>query len=826
MVKAFVVFLTFFLWFGKGIASQEYVIRMMPGAVHGIPPKEATDPRSLARRAVFESFRKKHPEIKIVHAGGFELSGMRGESGFLMSMAGETAPDIFYVNFRQYYNYIDQGFCQPLTGFIAKDPKVLSTVHPKIQEVLKSYNGEIYAMPWYQCAQSLYYRKDHFIQAGLDPNKPPRTWDEFYEYGKKLVESAPGRRGFSFMKGAGQKAIGMGLTAYHWSNFVWQAGGEIVEPAENGRWRSKIDSPEGAKALDFFRKLTTVKWAHPKTGEQAGPVAYVSSTFAQDVSDGKVSMWFGYTNDIMLAAIDLNPSLLGVARMPKGPGGYANEINAGMWAINSSVKDQKKREACWKFLKFFNSDEAARIQTEKFVELGLGGLVNPHYLKKFGYSDLAAQVDPNYVKANEQLFLTGHPEPYGKNCQQVYVVLEGALDRGMIDTKTPSRQILKDISVEMNRKLLGYTPPEILNRQRIWAVWILGLFVGLGAISGILVMRKKKKNQYEISSHQTEKPSFNSKKMGQNHKRIYRVLAICLLPALLSVILWSYYPLLKGLVIAFQDYTLLLGTKWVGVDNFIEVFTQPIFYKSVFNSFAFVALSILLGFFIPVFLALALNEIPKGAVFFRTLFYLPAMTSPILIALLWGQFYDRSETGLINRMLSPLIDAFNWMAIHLLGMSGPPIEKALDWLGNPVLAMFAVVLPGIWAAAGPGSILYLAALKNIPNERYEAADLDGADWKKKVFSITLPSLKPLIIINLLGVFVAGFKAMENIFVLTGGGPLYSTHTMGLEIWSNAFMFLKFGYATAAAWVMGAILIGFTLLQIRNMMNVRYTAAKL
>ena len=202
------------------------------------------------------------------------------------------------------------------------------------------------------------------------------------------------------------------------------------------------------------------------------------------------------------------------------------------------------------------------------------------------------------------------------------------------------------------------------------------------------------------------------------------------------------------------------------------------------------------------------------------------MTSPILIALLWGQFYDRSETGLINRMLSPLIDAFNWMAIHLLGMSGPPIEKALDWLGNPVLAMFAVVLPGIWAAAGPGSILYLAALKNIPNERYEAADLDGADWKKKVFSITLPSLKPLIIINLLGVFVAGFKAMENIFVLTGGGPLYSTHTMGLEIWSNAFMFLKFGYATAAAWVMGAILIGFTLLQIRNMMNVRYTAAKL
>jgi multiple sugar transport system permease protein len=140
--------------------------------------------------------------------------------------------------------------------------------------------------------------------------------------------------------------------------------------------------------------------------------------------------------------------------------------------------------------------------------------------------------------------------------------------------------------------------------------------------------------------------------------------------------------------------------------------------------------------------------------------------------------------------------------------------------------MFAVVLPGVWAGAGPGSVLYLAALKNIPDERYEAADLDGASWWHKVRFITLPGLKPLILINLLGVFIAGFKAMENIFVLTGGGPLYSTHTIGLEVWTNAFMYLKFGYATAAAWVMGAILIGFTLVQIRNLTRMRFGTARL
>ncbi|MER3496927.1 MAG: hypothetical protein C4320_09300 [Armatimonadota bacterium] len=138
--------------------------------------------------------------------------------------------------------------------------------------------------------------------------------------------------------------------------------------------------------------------------------------------------------------------------------------------------------------------------------------------------------------------------------------------------------------------------------------------------------------------------------------------------------------------------------------------------------------------------------------------------------------------------------------------------------------MLAVVLPGIWAGAGPGSILYLAALKNIPVERYEAADLDGANWARKIRTITLPGLKPLILINLLGVFVAGFKAMENVFVLTNGGPLNATRTIGLEVWQNAFMFLKFGYATAAAWVMGSILLGFTLIQIRTLLRMRFGTA--
>jgi len=198
------------------------------------------------------------------------------------------------------------------------------------------------------------------------------------------------------------------------------------------------------------------------------------------------------------------------------------------------------------------------------------------------------------------------------------------------------------------------------------------------------------------------------------------------------------------------------------------------------------------------------------------------MTSGIVIALLWRQFYDKSDVGLLNQLIQPFVWAINNWFIRTPESFWP---MTYDWLGSPKLAMFSVVLPAVWAGAGPGSILYLAALKNIPDERYEAADLDGANWVQKIRCITLPGLKPLILINLLGVFIGGFKAMENIFVLTMGGPLNSTQTIGLEVWMNAFMFLKFGYATAAAWVMGAILIGFTVLQIKNLLNMKFSTSQ-
>ena len=783
---------------GSVLGNEDITIRMLPGGGYGIPPKESTSTTAQIRRKVFEEFQRQTPGVRVVNAGGLTFNGSNlDDSMFLMSMAGDSAPDIFYVNFRQYYTFLEQGFCRPLDDLIAQDPEIMERCNPTVKKVLTSYDGKVYAVPFFQVAVALYYRKDFFKAVGLDPQRPPKDWEELYQYAKKLTDAKTGRAGFIFSSPSG----------YQWSNFLYAAGGEAVKQDAIGRWQSAINTPESEKAIEFFRRMFV--------GEGSGPVANLSKNFTDDIRTGKTAMWLNYTNDVLLQQSDLSPSLIGIARVPKGPNGYANEVNAGMWAISSTVKDPKKLEACWKFIKFFAGDEAARINTEKCIELGMGNLVNPMWLKKFGHEDFLAQVDESYVSANEELFKSGHPEPYGKNCQQVYSVLDNALDRARLNPSEPAEKILRAAQEEMDEKLLGYTPPDILAKQRIRALGIVTCLV-LGLTGSGVVFWRRSKGQPDTFIERIP--------AGTNRKKMRQFMAFCLFPAITTIGLWHYFPLFRGLVIAFQDYGIMRGARWVGFDNFIGVFTQPLFYKSLMNSFVYVGLTILIGFFLPMFLALALNEIPRFKVLFRTIFYLPAMTSSIVIAFVWRQFYDKSPAGLLNTLVAPVVENIANPLLSILG--NKPWPTSFDWLGDPSLAIFAVVLPGVWAGAGPGSILYLAALKNISEDRYEAADLDGANWIQKIRHITYPGLKPLILINLLGVFIAGFKAMENIFVLTQGGPLNSTRTIGLEVWQNAFMFLKFGYATAAAWIMGSILVGFTLIQIRSLLRMRFSTAKI
>jgi ABC-type sugar transport system permease subunit/ABC-type glycerol-3-phosphate transport system substrate-binding protein len=786
--------------------SETITLRLW-GGDWGIPAKDSTDPWRRAQRAVFERFQELHPNIRIVNSSGLQVQGPAAESGLLMAMAGGTAPDVFYVNFRKLHNYINQNFLYPLNEYVEKDPEVMQRIHPTIRKVV-TVDGKVYSIPWYQCVMALYYRKDLYKAAGLNPNKPPQNWDEFYRYCQKLTIPEKGQYGFGF------EASPSG-TAFHWINFLWQAGGDIVEQDKDGQWKCMFNSPAGVKALLFFRKLVVDEWVRPSDGKHIKGVAAHSTTYATDIAQDKIAQWFSYTTDLATNRSNINPSLIGIAPLPAGPAGRANEINAGMWGMNSQIKDKRVRDAAWEYIKFMGSEEADRVRTKAYVESGLGKMVNPDKLEKYGYTEYLRGIPKSWIQANKEAFKHGRPEPHGKNCEMIYIELDYPLQEIKLHPHADPKKVLDAAAYKIDTKMLGYVDPQAMNKKRKIGWWVFALVLGLiGSVASVQVKKLAKSHTEEGADT----------RVVRGNRMIHVIAWLFMLPAVMSILVWAYYPLIRGMVMAFQDYRILGNSKFVGLDNFIEAFSSETFWRGVLNTLTYVGLNISLGFCVPIILAIMLNEVPRAKMFFRTIYYLPAVTSALVIIFLWKWFYDPSPQGLFNTLIGYYDQVATGLAQHIHPIFSHLQITQQTWLGDPKLAMLCIILPAIWAGAGPGSIIYLAAMKGIPDEMYEAADLDGAGIWSKIWKVTIPTLSPLIIINFVGAFIGSFKAMENIFIMTGGGPLNRTHTISLEIWYNAFMFLKFGYATAAAWIMGSMLIGFTMYQLRILRNVRFSTS--
>jgi multiple sugar transport system permease protein len=187
--------------------------------------------------------------------------------------------------------------------------------------------------------------------------------------------------------------------------------------------------------------------------------------------------------------------------------------------------------------------------------------------------------------------------------------------------------------------------------------------------------------------------------------------------------------------------------------------------------------------------------------------------------------YQGTATGTLNRALAWLCaqPPVLWLMGRLTG--GPWHFTPIDWLGKPEVVMACVILPAVWAGAGISSLIYLAAQKSVPEELYEAASIDGAGILRRVRSVTFPTIFPLVLINFVGAFIGTFQSMGSIFLLTFGGPGKETMVMGMAIWQEAYVNLRFSLATSYAWILGSMLIGFTYLQLRILRRVDFRRAE-
>jgi multiple sugar transport system permease protein len=296
---------------------------------------------------------------------------------------------------------------------------------------------------------------------------------------------------------------------------------------------------------------------------------------------------------------------------------------------------------------------------------------------------------------------------------------------------------------------------------------------------------------------------------------------LLLLPALASIALWMYWPLARGTVIAFQDYSVIGRSRWVGAENFASVLFNPEFWYSLKVALIYAVLFIIFGFWVPIALAFLLEEVPTGKTVFRTVYYLPALLSGVVVVFLWKDFY--SPDGLVSRLYNAGVAVLNCLP----GVSLSEVHQNL--LEQPGMALFLTLLPVVWAGMGPACLLYLAALRTVPGELYEAADIDGAGMTRKVFSVALPSIRSLIMINFVGAVIGAVRGAGSfVLAMTGGGPFGehggATEVIGLKIFYTTFGQLRFGVGAAMAWVLGSLLIGFTVLQLQRLSRLEFRTA--
>lgn len=275
------------------------------------------------------------------------------------------------------------------------------------------------------------------------------------------------------------------------------------------------------------------------------------------------------------------------------------------------------------------------------------------------------------------------------------------------------------------------------------------------------------------------------KVLAKVNKRAWPYLFI--LPWIIGFLVFTLGPLVLSFVMSFFDWSITGTPKFRGLGNYTEMFTtddQAL--KSLSISLKYAAIFVPLNMIIALVLAMLISQPVKGAKFFRTIFYIPAVISGVAVSIIFGWLLN-GNYGVINYLLS------------LLGIDGP------QWLVDPKWAIIAVIFA---SAFGVGSmmLIFYTDIKNIPIDLYEAAAIDGAGPARQFFSITLPMITPTILFNLITSIISSFQQVTLVMLLTNGGPMKSTYFYGLMTYNNAFKFHKLGYASANAWVMFIIIL--------------------
>ena len=307
--------------------------------------------------------------------------------------------------------------------------------------------------------------------------------------------------------------------------------------------------------------------------------------------------------------------------------------------------------------------------------------------------------------------------------------------------------------------------------------------------------------QNQLNVSRSSSPSLLGRLLGTKTKfQTQRALwgYVFALPWVIGLIVFWVGPILTSFYYSFTSFEVIGSPDWLGLANYNRAFNQDdLFWPSLGRTFAFALVDVPAAIFGALFLASLLNQKLKGTNIYRTIFFVPHLIPAVALAVVWT-FLLQPKMGPVN------------MILRDLGVANPP-----NWLSSRETALYSVIMINVWAAVGGNTMLiFLAGLQGVPQELYEAAEIDGAGAWRKFWNVTLPLLTPTIFFNLVLAIIGALNVFTTAWVATKGGPSYATWFFALHIYTEAFQYFRLGYGSALAWVLAVIVMFFTWIQVQ------------
>ena len=689
-------------------------------------------------RSLLDKFERQNPGI---HVSFQQLSWDYGLDKVITSIAAGNPPDLCELGTDWVPQFSSTGVLKDVTQETAPLKEQFFLWDPA------TYHGRVYGVPWLAGTRILFYNRELFAKAGLNPDKPPATWDELYAAAKAVDALGPEIYGFG---------IHVGEAYAPWQEFlpfVWGNEGQILDAGWN---KCLLDQPPVVEALKFYKSLK------PYSLVERQP--QVNQLFAE----GKVGIQISGSWNFALIP-RMNPTLnFGVGILPKPAPFRGSPASFAGGEILVILNQSRHSEAAFKLVQFLTHEDQAMAIVEaqrNIVPTVKTALDHPYY-----------RTHPEQRLFLEQIRTAVAP-PAHPAWVQMQEKITRVVEQVILNDGDPVKE-LKKVTGEIDQVLKA---PEVKGRISD-AVVFGGLMMGLiGGLVGWSILRRRR-------------PGFRAKPFSLFSLGLS---ATFLAPWLITFLGFSLIPLLHSLLLSFSRYNLLSSQiSFVGVRNFWEVLRDPDFLQALWHTVCFAAGTIPPTMVVALFAAVLINTKVPFKRLYQAGMFLPVATSVIVIATIFTYLY--SPDGLINRALQGL---------HL------PVP-APSWLLNTKWALPAIMMMNVWASFGYYMVLFLAGLQTIPVELYEAASIDGAnEWEKFRF-ITLPQLKPIILLATVVNTIHAFQVFPEIFAMTQGGPLGATTTVVWYLYETGFHRFDMGHAAAVGYILFLITMCFSWIQMR------------